>query len=457
MRTPPQPPEQENRISGIIDSDEDLRRFKQHLKEIIEGAAFRGSQRSAQFLTYVVEQSIAGQWGALKERTIGIELFGRAPTYDTGEDAIVRVTASDVRKRLLQHYGRYGGASEFRVSLPPGHYVPEIIREPRPVAAEPVMENISAAEIPRTNTEIPVAVAATAVAGTARALPWQPFVAFAALLCTINVIAWLLIFPSRTQSSAEPVAVLPWSIMLHNNRTTMLVTSDPNIAEIQGLAGEQVSTSNYANQIYIPPHNSLSPQTLQFADDILRGDKAANVDVVAVAKIAALAQRVGGRLNIRGARNLRLDDLDTENNFIFIGSPLTDPWTALFDSQLDFRFAYDKATRAEFIRNMHPRAGEAATYVPTAKGFATGSSYATVSYIGNPNHTGQVLILAGLNAEGTKATAELVTHLGNLSNALSRCNARPASQLQHFQLLLRLSTMAGSPMQWEVLACHALS
>jgi hypothetical protein len=58
------------------------------------------------------------------------EVFGRSPSYDTGEDAIVRVTASDVRKRLLQHYDRYGSASEFRINLPLGSYIPEIIYEP---------------------------------------------------------------------------------------------------------------------------------------------------------------------------------------------------------------------------------------------------------------------------------------------------------------------------------------
>lgn len=134
MHASMQPREQENLIPWVIGSNEDLKKFQQHLNEIVEGAAFRGSQRSAQFLTYVVEQAIAGQWNALKERTIGIELFGRSPTYNTGEDAIVRVTASDVRRRLLQHYGRYGAASEFRVSLPAGHYIPEIVREPCSVA-----------------------------------------------------------------------------------------------------------------------------------------------------------------------------------------------------------------------------------------------------------------------------------------------------------------------------------
>jgi hypothetical protein len=160
---------------------------------------------------------------------------------------------------------------------------------------------------------------------------------------------------------------------------------------------------------------------------------------------------------VRPARNLRLDELDTDNNFIFIGSPLTDPWTTLFNDQLDFRFVYNRNTHGEFIENVHPRAGEAAAYIPTAKGLATGDSFATVSFVGNPNHSGQILLLAGLNAEGTKASGELVADLANLPKALDRCGIRSAAKVQHFQLLLRLSTMAGSPRHWDVVACHVLS
>lgn len=460
MHASAQSREQENRIPTVIESDEDLRKFRQHLKEIVEGAAFRGSQRSAQFLTYVVEQAIAGQWNALKERTIGIELFGRLPTYDTGEDAIVRVTASDVRRRLLQHYGRYGAASEFRVSLPAGHYIPEIVREPRSVAADAPVQTIAALPDPshaEAHAEAKIATLPVAAEAAHPVSRWWWFLCFAFLLCGANLIAWLVVIRQQSQPYAKMEDVLPWAAMLHSTRTTMLVTSDPNIAEIQGLTGEPTSASDYANQVYIPAKNSLSPENLTFARDILRGDKAANVDVAIVAKIAGFAQETGSRLIVRGARSLRLDELDTENNFIFIGSPLSDPWTTLFNDQLDFRFVYNRSTHGEFIENVHPRAGEAAAYIPTAKGLATGDSFATVSFVGNPNHSGQILLLAGLNAEGTRASGELVADLANLPKALDRCGIRSAAKVQHFQLLLRLSTMAGSPRHWDVVACHVLS
>src|SRR6202012_369954 len=116
-------------LAKISETEEDILLLKQHVKEVIEGTAFKGSHRSGQFLQYIIDQSIAGHFESLKERVIGVELFGRSPSYDTGDDAIVRVTASDVRKRLLQHYGKYGNPSGLRISLPLGSYIPVVTRE----------------------------------------------------------------------------------------------------------------------------------------------------------------------------------------------------------------------------------------------------------------------------------------------------------------------------------------
>lgn len=80
--------------------------------EIIEGQLerlqksphFSHSQRYPCFLNYVVRQTLQGHQDDLKERNIGVEAFGRAPDYDLNEDPIVRVTASEVRRRLAQYY-----------------------------------------------------------------------------------------------------------------------------------------------------------------------------------------------------------------------------------------------------------------------------------------------------------------------------------------------------------------
>src|SRR6266849_4063392 len=82
--------------------------LREHLRQVLESPAFRGSRRCQQFLHHIVEKALGSHYDELKERTLGVELFGRSPAYDTGEDAIVRVTACDVRKRLLQFYASEG-------------------------------------------------------------------------------------------------------------------------------------------------------------------------------------------------------------------------------------------------------------------------------------------------------------------------------------------------------------
>src|ERR1700734_2989621 len=74
------------------------------LDQILKSASFRKSPRGRQFLSHVVEQKLSGREDDLKEHTIGVEVFQRAPGYATGDDPVVRVQASDVRRRLEQYY-----------------------------------------------------------------------------------------------------------------------------------------------------------------------------------------------------------------------------------------------------------------------------------------------------------------------------------------------------------------
>ncbi len=189
-----------------------------------------------------------------------------------------------------------------------------------------------------------------------------------------------------------------------------MITSDPNIVDIQEVTRSPITLSDYANQRFIPNVDSLSPEVISFCKYILRGDKAAGVDTRVIAGVAELTQSASRKINVRLARDIRLADLNTEDNFIFLGSPRSNPWTVLFNDQLDFRFAFDDASHQEIIRNVHPRSGELSSYVPTAKGWATGQSFATISFVQNPGKDGQVLILAGANGEGTEAAGELITN-----------------------------------------------
>jgi hypothetical protein len=445
------------RAGKIAATEQEAAFLRQHLQEIIEGSAFKGSHRSAQFLKYIVEQAIAGNFDSLKERAIGIELFGRSPSYDTGEDAIVRVTASDVRKRLLQHYGRYGTASEIRLSLPSGSYIPEVRRdspliEPAatPAVAPPDVVLPNAAD--QALVETPqLAPRAQAVRGFQAVSKW---VVFGVLLAGLNLAAWVVFWNHSSRIEPRPSSILPWSGLFRSTGSTKVIMSDSNIEKIERLSGEPVSLSDYANQQYIPNPSALPPEILRFCKDFLRGDLAPTVDVGVVARIAAMAQTSASKIDVRGAREIRLSDVYTDDNFIFLGSPRSNRWAGLFNDQLDFQFVLDN--QREIIRNVHPRPTEKPLYVPTAGGYATGQSFATISFIGNPGRNGKVLLLAGANAEGTAATGELVADGQRLSTELKSCGISPAGPTRYFQLLLALNTMAGSPSDVKVIACHIL-
>src|ERR1700691_4573410 len=92
---------------------------------LVRDDVFRSSKRSVAFLKYVVEQTLNGSAGQIKERTIGVEVFGQKPSYDTNLDHIVRTAATELRKRLAIYYGDEKHRFELRISLIPGSYIPK--------------------------------------------------------------------------------------------------------------------------------------------------------------------------------------------------------------------------------------------------------------------------------------------------------------------------------------------
>ena len=467
----------EAEISKIAESKKEVQELFKYLREIIGGKAFRGSHRSGQFLIYVVEQAIARRFTGLKERVIGIELFGRPPSYDTGEDAIVRVTASDVRKRLLQHYGENGRSAKFFISLPSGSYIPEIIRGSQNDTDAPAFSRVLGKPLQAPDHAPGEEVATTGSASKLNSAPrpiaaelpahfskrtssaWKPWLFALVMTLVCNGAFWGFVSQRHTQRmAAQDVSVLPWTAILNSPHATHLITSDPNIVFVQEITGNEISVSDYANRKFIPEHNSLTPEDLRLFHVFLWGDhSAAAVDTPIALRIATLVRPGSGKIDSHAARSVQLSDLKNDDNFILLGSPRSNPWSSLFNDQMDFQFAFDKSTNQEIIRNVHPRNGEQPAYVPTAPGWATGQSYAIVAFLKNPDQDGQVLLLAGANAEGTEAAGKFVTDLSRLSASLNQCGIRAPRPIRHFEILLGLKTMAGSPSDVNTIACHILA
>ncbi len=106
--------------------EEECELVRAELRAIVSSSYFRNSKRYPAFLSYIVEKTLQGQGSEIKERTIGIEVFGRPVDYDTNSDPAVRNTASEVRKRLSLYHAEAINSTPVRIYLPLGSYHPEL-------------------------------------------------------------------------------------------------------------------------------------------------------------------------------------------------------------------------------------------------------------------------------------------------------------------------------------------
>jgi hypothetical protein len=247
-----------------------------------------------------------------------------------------------------------------------------------------------------------------------------------------------------------PKHILPWSALSLPNRQIRVILCDPDIVSLQRLLNYSVSLSDYANQHYWP--TPIKPEALPVMQVIsFRGADVASVDV-------GIALGIANKFPIttQTARSVRLADFKTDDSFVLLGSPRSNPWGELFQDQLDFIFEFDAAQKSEYIVDKHPRAGESSVYLPTTEGWGTGQAYAIVALVSNPNQAGQVLLIGGSTAEATEAAGKLASSPEHLPRLLKSHGIDPSGAPRHFEILLRVSTMAGSSNTFDVVAVHSL-
>src|SRR5215469_12478401 len=130
---------------------------RSQLAKMVAHPLFANSKRYPALLRHVVESSLEGKAYSLKERTLGIEVFGRKADYDTNLDPVVRITAGEIRKRIAQYYHEPEHEAELRIDLPAGSYVPQfhLPQPPRSTASATTTNPLPAPVVPGT---IPIAL-----------------------------------------------------------------------------------------------------------------------------------------------------------------------------------------------------------------------------------------------------------------------------------------------------------
>jgi TolB-like protein len=165
---------------------------------------FQRSKRSLRFLNYIVEETLAGRASRIKAYSVAISVLDRDETFDPQTDPMVRIEASQLRRRLERYYLTQGAADPVVIDLPKGGYVP--VFRLAEVAVPPDVE-------PKH--------------GSRHFALWVTSAALTTALTTV-CIAVIVIFPSLRNSMVfnyQPVPtlqVLPFSAATLDERSTMV-------------------------------------------------------------------------------------------------------------------------------------------------------------------------------------------------------------------------------------------
>jgi len=95
-----------------------------HVRRVLESETFSKADSLRRLLAFVVDETLAGRAGALKEYALGVEVFGRGEGFDPRADTIVRVQARRLRSKLQAYYAVAGHADGVVIDLPTGSYLP---------------------------------------------------------------------------------------------------------------------------------------------------------------------------------------------------------------------------------------------------------------------------------------------------------------------------------------------
>jgi TolB-like protein/Tfp pilus assembly protein PilF len=194
MRSATESSERDANNTGLPAAEISAESIRAALEKILSSPGFANADRISRFLRYTVEETLNGQTDKLKESLLGIDVFGRKPSYDPRVDAVVRTEAVKLRARLREYYESEGREDPIVIDLPKGGYIPAFRHRKEPV------------------TE----AAAPVVAEPHRRHEWKPAVA------TVLVVAFLatsvyLISKARTRSAGASspqlasIAVLPFA------------------------------------------------------------------------------------------------------------------------------------------------------------------------------------------------------------------------------------------------------
>lgn len=379
-----------NRSPRSDAASEDATSVLSQLDRILSSALFTKSNRCKPFLKYIVTETLNGRGELIKERSIGIDVFGRQPDYDTNEDRIVRAAAIDLRRRIAQYYQDPDHVHELRIEVPSGSYVPSFLP---PVESQILRKN----EEEPAHLPSPVIPSSDSVRTRQAVLPFGPrtwrilLVATTCLAVVVAVGIWV-----HALATKDSISVF-WAPILRSDRVIVVLGNDGSPP--------------------MPDSTAAHPPGPSFIDAV-NSDRVAFDDSLTASRVASLLGAHGKAFEIRRGGTVTLRDM-REAPTVVIGA-LSNPWAITFQQKLRYQFVQDPAAHALTILDQedpaHPvwKIDQDMPYSELKEDRAIISRFVDL-------HTEQpVLLIAGLGRDGTAAAGEFVTNPVLLKTLMDR-------------------------------------
>ena len=380
---------------STADSGVSPTQVREELERILASRDFQSSRLCQNFLRYVVENTLAGHPENLKERNIGVEVFGKPVSYDPSEDAGVRVKAGEIRKRLRSFYQTHAADAPVVIELPPGTYIPEF-RSPQEKPAP--LPPPSAGRRP----------GLLVLAGL--------------LLLALAVTAYYWLRPHPAPESLREF----WSPVFQSGKPVFVCTA--------------------AVPVYSDAHNQESKPPSRVEDFVLVPNRFVAVsDVNSAIQVADMFGRLGEPYKLRIGNDVSFRDL-LAAPAVLVGFSYTN-WHEIGEhfrytidlSKRPFGVSQDGVATQWTIKN-HPDDPELA------------EDYAIVSRVMYPGTNNMIVEITGISHYGTEAAADLVTNPTLLADVLRKMPA--GWQQKNIQLVLHTEVVSGYPSIPTVVAIH---
>jgi hypothetical protein len=415
------------------------------LEDVLGSAPFRTSRQCRDLFRYIVEHSLAASDGSLRERIIGIEVFGRAPDYDTAEDPVVRLRAADVRKRLAQYYQAKSEPGQWKIDIPTGSYraqfhPPEIPLPQFPAPArlvEPQTEAHGSRQVP--------------TLGADASVPKRPFLWVGAILtvCVVAALASLPLF--RTAPHAASPFDLFWGPVLKTSRPVLVCTGSNRVYVLSQEARNRyrkirpLAEDGTPNLEVLVPREDLKKFVAE--DFVPMKDTYLTVgDASTTARISSLLTSRHHPYDLRFGSDLSFGDL-REGSAVLIGA-FNNNWTLNMTDNL--RFVFEAGDTAEM--HVRDRFDASRSWWPKISGGKFSEDYAIISRILD-SKTGSVLVtIAGLDHTGTRAAGDFVTDPQLITDLIKQAPKDWTGK--NVQIVLHTNVVNNIPSSPTVVAVH---